>query len=89
MTLAEALDPVELEPGQVYRFRVRGLDVEVRVAPAPKKPLLSKPFCEEDVMYDAWCELPRFEPIGEVIPEPGASFLPDIPEIPQSDETDG
>lgn len=87
MTIAEALETVELEPGRTYRCKVRGLDVELRVSPQQEKTLLSKPLCEEDIMLDAWCELPQPKTERKLRPKWGARFMPDIPDIPR-DEVD-
>lgn len=86
MTLAEALEQVELEPGRTYQCRVRGMVVELRVAPAGEKTLLSKPLCEEDIMLDPWCELPQPEWGKTFKAKPGPRLMPDIPEIPRDDE---
>lgn len=86
MTLSEALAQVELEPGRTYQCRVRGMNVVLRVAPAGEKLLLSKPLCEEDIMLDAWCELPGPQPIGRSRPKWGATFMPDIPESPGDED---
>jgi hypothetical protein len=63
------------------------MEVELRVSPQTEKTLLSKPFCEEDVMLDPWCELPEPRWMGDVVAERGERFFPDIPEIPHDDET--
>lgn len=86
MTLAEALEHVELEPGHTYQCHVRGMNVVLRVAPAGEKLLLSKPLCEEDIMLDAWCELPEPGPKFKVRVKPGKPPLPDIPDIPRDEE---
>jgi len=95
MTLSEALESVELEPGRTYRCRVRGKTVEVRIvpdsesngsSPASRARLLTKELCEEDIMLEAWCELSPPADLGELMAEPGERFIPDIPDIPRDDE---
>lgn len=90
MTLAEALESVDLEPGRTYRCQVRGKAVEVRVgsaaehggaAPSTKR-LLTKGLCEEDIMLDAWCELPGPKPEFRVVVRPGGPLRPDRIEFP-------
>jgi hypothetical protein len=89
MTLAEALESVDLEPGKIYRCCVRGMVVELRVSPSSEKLLLSKPFCEEDVMLDPWCELPEPRTVAILKAKPGGRLIPDIPDIPRDeDETE-
>ena len=52
MTLMEALEQVELEPGQIYECWVRGRLVQVVVAST------SDPVAEDsDSMWTAWCDL--------------------------------
>ena len=85
MTLSEALAQVELEPGRTYQCRVRGMNVVLRVAPAGEQ-LLSKPLCEEDIMLDAWCELPGPQPIWRSRPKWGRLPPPDIPHIPRDED---
>jgi hypothetical protein len=89
MTLAQALEQVALEPGRTYQCHVRGMNVVLRVAPAGEKLLLSKPLCEEDIMLDAWCELPQPKATATLQPKWGANFMPDIPEIPRDEEDPG
>lgn len=89
MTLTEALESVELEPGRTYRCRIRGMDVELRVTPQQGKTLLTKPLCEEDIMLDPWCELHQPWPTQKVRVKWGERFMPDIPEIPQDEEFEG
>lgn len=86
MTLAQALETVELEPGRIYRCRVRGMDVILRVAETGEKTLLSKSLCEEDIMLDPWCELHSTTPSVKIPTKPGERILSDIPYIPSDDE---
>lgn len=95
MTLAEALENVDLEPGQTYRCNARGHIVEVRVSSdaddegttaTARKRLLTKNLCDEDIMLDAWCELPGPTPKFTVTARPGTRLMPDIPEIPRDED---
>lgn len=94
MTLTEALQSVELEPGRTYRCQVRGRTVEVRVVnepvnggnPPSQERLLTKELCEEDIMLDAWCELPEPKWTKTFKAQPGPRHMPDIPEIPRDEE---
>lgn len=95
MTLAEALESVDLEAGRTYRCRVRGLDVVMSVqpgrtsesdlSPAPRK-LLTKELSEDDIMLDAWCELPEPKWTRRVRTTRRERFMPDIPDIPRDVE---
>jgi hypothetical protein len=85
MTLTEALEQVDLEPGKNYRCRVGELWVELRVRSAIPEP--ASPFNTSDVMLDAWKELPEPEPEGILIAGESDSEPPDIPLIPPSDAT--
>jgi hypothetical protein len=86
MTLAEALEQVELEPGRTYQCSVRGMNVMLRVAPVGEKLLLSKPLCEEDIMLDPWCELPQPRWGTTLKARPGPKLLPDAPQIPHDED---
>lgn len=79
MTLTEALEQVDLEPG-TYQCRVHGLDVELRVAPL--RPSSIGALSDEDVMVDAWCELPAPKPRGRVKARAGRLPLPDRLDFP-------
>lgn len=77
VTIAEALEGVELEPGKIYRCNVRGLQVELRVgAPEPGSPL-PDPLNEEDIMLDAWTELPDPKPTWTIRTVRGEPLMPD------------
>ncbi len=79
--LAEALAQVDLEAGRVYRCRVRGRKVEVRVLEDVPAALLPGPLVEADIMLDPWVEFPLPSGTLHVLARPGA--LPtDIPVIP-------
>jgi hypothetical protein len=85
-TLAEALGQVDLEAGSVYRCRVKGQWVELRVlGPAVEPPPTAVD--ESDVMLDPWIEFPPPAAVKSVAGRFAAPLLPDVPEIP-SDEAD-
>lgn len=95
MTIIEALEAAKRDPGRVYCCEEQGELVEVRVVPqtsgngsdaTPPRRLLTKELCEEDIMLDAWCELPGPKPIFRVKAKPGPRLMPDIPEIPRDEE---
>jgi hypothetical protein len=83
LSIAEALEQVELEPGRVYSCQVRGHWVELRVLKPGEDP--KSLIDESDIMLDPWVELPPPKPtfcvVGKFRPLPP----PDIPEMP----TDG
>ncbi|MGD9854589.1 MAG: hypothetical protein AB7U20_06510 [Planctomycetaceae bacterium] len=79
MTLAEALEQVDLEPGKTYRCRVRGMEVKLQVRLGAVDLFRPDPieFTESDMVpIAAWCDLPGPKVIGRVIPKPGADFTP-------------
>ena len=85
ISLIDALEQVELEPGKTYRCQVKGRWVELRVLEASPAGL-AKPFSQADVMLDPWVELPsptvavsRQAKIGKPLP----FDIPDIPEDAQ------
>jgi hypothetical protein len=81
LSIAEALEQVELEPGRIYSCQVKGHWVELRVLEPGKDP---KPFLidESDIMLDHWVELPRPKPSfcveGKFAPPP-PPHIPDMP----------
>lgn len=80
LTLAEALGQVDLEAGRVYRCRVKGRWVELRVlGPAAEPP---PPFDDSDVMLDPWVEFPTPAAVASVTGRFASPPLPDVPEIP-------
>lgn len=83
MTLAEALEQVELEAGRTYRCRVNDKSVTVSVSTV-EDAFLADPIREEDivVMRDPPFELAEPKPYAIVKARPGGNFMPDIPEIP-------
>jgi hypothetical protein len=85
LSLVEALGQVDLEAGRVYRCRVKGNWVELRVL----KPTEVHPvsvYDESDVMLDPWVEFPR--PTSGIFlhAKPGSLPLPDVPEIPMEED---
>jgi hypothetical protein len=86
--LAEALRPLNLQPGQIYHTTVNGCEVELRVF----APIRSAATPEETsdyadcVMLEPWVEFPRPPTAGTVIEMPGPQPLPDPPMIPTEEE---
>ncbi len=79
LSLAEALEHVDLQPGQTYRETVNGRTIEVRVLDdAPTSELA------DQVMLLPWVEFP-FAAAGTVRARPGTLPLPDPPVIPPDD----
>lgn len=72
MTLSEALEQVELEPGKTYRCSVRGMMVELQVRADELRP------CDL-VPSDDWVELPGPKPIARVKATYRADVSPMIP----------
>jgi hypothetical protein len=72
---------VDLEVGRVYRYKVKGHWVELRVL-EPSEVLPVPVYDESDVMLDPWVEFPQ--PTSGIIVRatPGSVPLPDAPEIP-------
>ena len=85
MSLADALEEVELEAGQTYCCEVRGRRVELRVLEDQRQPE-SSGLHPNDIMLDAWCELPRPTPLSRSVPRAIASHPFDIPEIPTDED---
>ncbi len=85
LSIAEALEQVELEPGHVYSCQVKGHWVELRVLEQGRDPR-SLLIDESDIMLDPWVELPRPKPsltvVGKFAPLP----LPHIPEMPRDED---
>jgi hypothetical protein len=81
ISLADALQQVNLEAGRVYQCRVGALMVEVRVEAREPGPLPT-PIEPSDVMLDPWIDLPA-PPPGKILDAtPAAPVLPDAPVIP-------
>ncbi len=92
ISLADALEEVELEPGRTYECEVRGRHVELRVFDAPPPVRNHLPFAttpglhEADIRLDPWCELPSPPAVGWLTSELGESPPIDIPEIPTDED---
>ena len=85
ISLADALEEVELESGQTYCCEVHGRRVELRVLDDQHPPENSG-LHPDDIMLDAWCELPGPLPVG-VIQSRLIDCIPfDIPEIPTDED---
>jgi hypothetical protein len=85
ISLVEALGQLELEAGRVYRCRVKGHWVELRVLEKAQVEL-STIYDDSDVMLDPWVEFPTPKPLLSVKGEFGPAPLPDVPEIPHEAE---
>jgi hypothetical protein len=90
ISLVDALEDVELEAGQTYRCEVRGHQVELHVLAAPtvNRRNDSTALSDDDVMLDAWCELPRPPVIRRVIAKRVDQLPFDIPHIPPEEGSD-
>ena len=94
ISLADALEEVDLEAGKTYCCEVAGRYVELRVfAESPKAasptPIVSRPsatITEDDIRLDPWCELPGPTPIGTLQSVLVEKMPIDIPDIPASEE---
>ena len=91
ISLADALEKVELEPGRTYECEVRGRHVELRVFDEPPPVRNHLPFAttpglhEDDIRLDPWCELSSPRELKRV-PSKLIDHIPfDIPEIPQDE----
>jgi hypothetical protein len=82
VSLAEALE--QMQPGQTYRCKARGKVFELRVLAIPEE-LAPVPLVEEDIMLDAWVELPGPSGGFITISHLGEPDLPDPPIIPDED----
>jgi len=78
ISLADALQQVELEVGRLYQCEIGSLSVEVRVEARDARPLPA-PFNPSDVMLDPWTDFPAPQPITIVTATPAAPMLPDPP----------
>jgi hypothetical protein len=84
LSIAEALEQVELEPGHIYSCQVKGHWVELRVLQPGQDPASSL-IDESDIMLDSWVELPRPTSGIYVRPKRGTLPLPDVIEIPRDE----
>ena len=82
LSIAEALEQVELEPGRTYSCQVKGHWVELRVLVPGMDPRST--IDESDIRLDPWVELP---PTDSYNVRRWASMAPlpppDIPEFPK------
>jgi hypothetical protein len=85
LSIAEALEQVELEPGQVYSCQVKGHWVVLRVWPPGFDPKSCR-IDESDIMLDPWVQLPPPTPTMRVIGRYGPLPPPDIPPMPPDEE---
>jgi hypothetical protein len=85
LSIAEALEQVELEPGHVYSCQVKGHWVELRVLPPGVDPRSFR-IDESDIMLDPWVELPPPTPTMCVVGKYGPPPAPDIPPMPTDGE---
>ena len=85
MPLAEALAQVDLETGRVYRCKVQGRVIEVRVLEEVPTSMLPAPLVgESDIMLDPWTEFPL--PAGTFNVQAQLGALPlDVPIIPEGE----
>ena len=79
------LGQVDLEAGRVYRCKVKGHWVELRVL-GPGDIEASARYDESDVMLDPWVEFPQ--PTSGIIVRGklGSPPLPDVPVIPEDED---
>ena len=78
LSLVEALGQVDLEAGRVYRCKVNGRWVELRV-PGPSEVRPVSVYDESDVMLDPRVEFPPPKSGIVVRAKPGSVPLPDVP----------
>lgn len=85
VSLAEALEQVNLEPGRTYRCQVGEHWVELRVLPAADLPPAS-PVDVENFMMDPWVALPTPAGTGVLLrATPGTQIPVDVPYIPSEE----
>jgi hypothetical protein len=84
VSLAEALEQVDLEAGQVYRCQVKGRWVELRVLDQVE--VGPSHFDASDVMLDPWVEFPLPASSITIVGQFGPLPPPDVPEIPAHEE---
>ena len=81
-SLAEALEHVELQPGQTYRETVNGRTVEVRVLETVPTSELA-----DQVMLEPWFVIPDPPTVRMIRAIPGPVDPPDPPVVPEDEET--
>ena len=86
--LGEALEQLDLEPGQSYRTAVKGYEVEVRVlGKVAEKPSEAEATLYADGrMLDPWFTIPNPPSAMTVIAWAGEPLPFDRPDIPEEDE---
>lgn len=84
ISVAEALQAVELENGRTYRCQVKDYWVELRVLGPVAGPPPGIP--EDDIMQDAWSELPAPGPGSLSASRLAPPDPPDLPDIPRDGE---
>jgi hypothetical protein len=83
LSIAEALEQVELEPGHIYSCQVKGHWVELRVLKPGMDPRST--IDESDIRLDPWVELNRPTSGIYVRARRGTLPLPDVIEITPDD----
>ena len=86
VSLAEALEQVDLQAGKTYRCQVKGRIVLVRVVDDSSLLAGVARLDESDVMLDPWAEFPMPTTGRLLQATPGQMPPPDIPEIPQDED---
>ena len=84
--LVDALAQMNLEPGRIYRYQVKGRQIELRVLEEVPRELLPAPLVESDIMLDPWVELPAPSGGKRLLARPGKMPPPDMPRIPRDEE---
>jgi hypothetical protein len=82
ISLAEALEKVDLQAGQTYRCRVKEHWIEVRVLPGSELPPPSPIIVEDEGKLDPWIQLPLPEGGVRLRTKRGTELPIDIPYIP-------
>jgi hypothetical protein len=85
ISLEQALQAVDLEPGQTYRCQVRGNWVVLKVLESQSLDLMLGR-TESLAPQEAWVELPELASQGSIRTLLVPLALPDVPAIPNEDE---
>jgi hypothetical protein len=85
VSLAEALEQVELQPGRTYRCRVKDRWIEVRVLPSSEMPPPA-PLDESDIRLDPWVFFPPPETGIRLRAKRGTLPPPVVPIIPSDED---
>lgn len=85
--LAEAIAQLGLAPGDTYRTKVNGHEIEVRILDASPRsePPAERSQFEDAVMVDLWLDVPPSPDACIVVPQRGEPILPSPFEITDSD----